>query len=104
VEVATSPSPVRSGHYSLRSDVTSPGSGSQSSGGASRNGGLPTEAYYSAWYYFPEAITATNYWLFFKFRSRTVPSDDTTKVDTWDLDVVTDSNGLMGLMWAAYLK
>jgi hypothetical protein len=96
-EIVTRPNPTRSGQYSFRSSVTSPGTGTQSGAEASRSGGLPTEAYYSAWYYFPEAIVSTSYWLFFKFRSRTDPSDDTTTVNTWDLDVMTDSNGAMNL-------
>ena len=96
-EIVTSPNPTRSGEYSFRSSVTAPGAGTQSGAQASRGGGLPTEAYYSAWYYFPQGVSSTNYWLFSKFRSRTDPNDDSTVVNTWDLDVMTDSNGVMSL-------
>jgi len=95
LDIASSPEPARSGTHSLLSSVTSPGAGTQSGAQASRSVGLPTEAYYSAWFYFPQAISSTNYWLFSKFRSRTDPNDDTTIVNTWDLDVMTDSNGSM---------
>lgn len=95
IDISTSPEPVRSGRHSLRSVVTSVATG-QSSAGAARSDGLPTEAYYSAWYFFPVPITTTGYWLFFKFRALD-PSDGTTKLDVWDLDVITDNSGPMRL-------
>jgi hypothetical protein len=78
---------ARSGTHSMRSVVVSPGLGTQSSGMARRSDGLPAEAYYSAWFYVPAPITATDYWLFSKFRSRTVASDPNTFVDVWDIDI-----------------
>lgn len=99
LEIATSPSPTRSGKYSLCSSVTSTGQvGTQSGAEAFRNSGLPSEAYYSAWYYFPTAVTSpTNYWLFFKFRSRTGATSDASISGLWDLDVYIDSTGAMYL-------
>jgi hypothetical protein len=98
-KIATSPSPVRSGKYSLCSSVTSTGVvGTQAGAEAFRNSGLPPEAYYSAWYYFPAAVTApTTYWLFFKFRSRTGTTSDAPISGFWDLDVDIDSTGAMYL-------
>ena len=78
---------ARSGTHSMRSVVLSPGLGTLSSGTARRSEGLPVEAYYSAWFYVPSPITATEYWLFSKFRSRTVASDPSTFVDVWDMDI-----------------
>jgi hypothetical protein len=88
--------PVRSGRYALRSIVMSPPNGSPLSAAvAQRNGIMPVDAYYSAWYYVPAAVTATGYWLFFKFRSRVDAADATTNVDVWDFDFLPGSNGGM---------
>lgn len=95
LDIVSSPLPTRSGKHSLRSTVTSPGAGTQSGAAAWRSGGLPIEAYYSAWFYFPEPISSTSYWLFSKFRSRTNPNDASTVVNAWDLDVMSDSTGTM---------
>jgi hypothetical protein len=78
---------ARSGSYSMRSVVFSPDLGTISAGTARRSEGLPAEAYYSAWLYLPAPLTATYYWLFSKFRSRTVATDPNTFVDVWDLDM-----------------
>jgi hypothetical protein len=85
---------ARSGSYSMRSVVVSPGLGTQSAGNARRSGNLPPEAYYSAWFYIPAPITATDYWLFSKFRSRTVVSDPNTFVDVWDMDIRVQQGAL----------
>jgi len=97
LEIATLPNPTRSGKYSLKSSVKTQAAGTQSAAQALRTGGLPTEAYYSAWYYFPALIINTNYWAFFQYRSRTDAADDTTALNIWDLEVITDSNRAMYL-------
>ena len=43
----------------------------------SRVGGLPAEAYYSAWYYLPCSVTVGTFWVIFKFRMRTNADDPT---------------------------
>jgi hypothetical protein len=78
---------ARSGQYSMRSAVLSSVPAAPSSGGARRTDGLPAEAYYSAWFYVPTPITSTYYWLFSKFRSRTIATDPSTFVDVWDMDI-----------------
>jgi len=88
---------ARSGRTSLRSIVTSPGEGAGSTGVARRTGSLPKEAYYSAWYYVPEPMTGGQYWLFFKFRSRTVAADPATAVEVWDFDFNAHGDGTMGV-------
>ncbi len=79
------------------SSVKSQAVGTQSAAQALRTGGLPTEAYYSAWYYFPKPIISTSYWAFFQYRSRTDAADSSTVLNVWDLEVMTDSNGTMYL-------
>jgi hypothetical protein len=93
---------ARSGHYSLRATITT----TQFTGGppiidgvlAIRAAGLPTEAYYSAWYYLPLAAFPgpADFWLCFKFRSRTSPLDPTTTVELWDIDLGALSPGSFG--------
>lgn len=79
--------PTRSGRFALAAKVVSPDSDNPSSALASRRGTMPTEAFYSAWFYVPESIQDTDYWLFYKFRSRTVDGDSTSPVDLWDLNL-----------------
>src|SRR5262249_49506912 len=88
---------ARSGQHALRATVTSPGEPVASVGVAMRNGILPKEAYYSAWYYIASPMTAGEYWLFFKFRSRSVASDAATLVDLWDVDFNARGDGTMGV-------
>ncbi len=86
-------SPARSGRFSIRSTVaptSSASSGSPSSALLSRSGILPIEAFYSAWFYVPEAVASTEYWLFFKFRSRSNANVASTAVELWDLDFMSD--------------
>ena len=97
LEVVTLPNPTRSGKYSLMSSVRSQSTGTQAAAQALRTGGLPTEAYYSAWYYLPSPITQTTYWAFFQYRSRTDAADDSTALNVWDLEVLVDDNGAMYL-------
>jgi len=88
-------SPVRSGHYALRSAILSSPDGVLSAAVVQRAGPMPVDAFYSAWYYVPAAATTTNYWLFFKFRSRCVASDPSTGAEVWDVDFLPDGNGGM---------
>lgn len=97
LEVVTLPNPTRSGKYSLMSRVNSQAVGTQAAAQALRTGGLPQEAYYSAWYYLPAPITKTTYWAFFQYRSRTDPTDDSTALNVWDLEVLVHDNGAMYL-------
>jgi hypothetical protein len=84
--IAADPGRARSGRYAIKSSVVSPGTNIQSGACAERDGQLPEEAYYSAWFYVPALPNSTSYWLFFKFRSRRVATDQSTTVEGWDLD------------------
>jgi hypothetical protein len=95
IEVATAY--ARSGRYAMRATVTSPGEPVASVGMAQRSGILPEEAYYSAWYYIATPMSAGEYWLFFKFRSRRIASDPSTMVDLWDVDFNARADGTMGV-------
>ncbi len=94
--VVALPSPVRSGRYSFESRVTSPGTGIQSGAQAAR-AELPSDAYYSAWFYLPQAVTSTTYLVLCKFRSRRNAADPATLTNAWDIDIAIDSSNAMFL-------
>jgi hypothetical protein len=66
-----------------------------------RDGLLPREGRYSAWFYFPQRYTAGKYWSIMSFRGRTDPTDANTLVDNlWNLTVYNRSDGSMALkLW-----
>lgn len=86
---------ARSGRHSFESSVSSLEPGRQSGAQASRSGSLPTEAFYSAWFYLPERVSSTSYLVLTKFRSRSDPANSATIVNTWDIDILTDASGSM---------
>lgn len=94
-------SPVRSGRYALRSGITS-SSGTLSAAIVQRDGSMPREAYYSAWYYVPVAATATSYWLFSKFRQLCTPDASSTDSEAWDLDFLPDRTGAPGMQFQLF--
>jgi len=83
---------ARSGRYSMHAVAVA--STSTSAGMLLRTDDLPPTAYYSAWFFVPESIASTSYWLIFKFRSRTDPSSSASDVELWDLDVVPRGGAL----------
>jgi hypothetical protein len=85
-------------HFSAKLTVT--GTANSTAGiGASlvRNGGLPNEAYYSAWYYLPQSVAVGYYWVVMKFRYRAVPDDPNTAAELFDVNLTNPSPGVMGL-------
>ncbi|MGK3989521.1 heparin lyase I family protein [Sorangium sp. So ce136] len=76
--------PVRSGAYAVRSTVTS-ADAARSESIALRGQDAPGEAFYSAWFHVPEFPDGLDYWLLFKFRSRSDAGDPSSGVEAWDL-------------------
>jgi hypothetical protein len=62
-----------------------------------RKGNLPTEAYYSAWYYVPHSVTVGTFWVIFKFRMRAVADDPTSESELYDFDLVNLPTGEMSV-------
>lgn len=89
---------ARRGQYAARLTIQTPSDGSQANAGLFRTGFLPVEAYYSAWYYLPSAVTVGTYWVIFKFRLRTDATDPSTTTEFYDLDLVNSSPGQMSLI------
>jgi hypothetical protein len=62
--------PVHNGRYAAEiSVVTGTDGGSEPQGRCVRQGGLPAEAYYGAWFLLPKPATNTGLWNLFHFRS-----------------------------------
>ena len=60
-----------------------------------QNGGLPTEAYYSAWYYLPQSVTVAYYWVIMKFRAAL--GNPPTQNELFDVNLTNPSAGKMSL-------
>ena len=89
------------GHHSnFAAKLTVSGTADNTAGiGASlvQNGGLPDEAYYSAWYYLPQSVSVGYYWVIMKFRFRSVPDDPNTAGELFDVNLTNPSSGVMSL-------
>jgi hypothetical protein len=86
------------GSYAAKLTINTPGDGSRGSAVLARVGAdLPAEGYYSAWFYFPRSISAARYWVIFKFRWRTNPSDVNSAAELYDLNLATLPSGEMTL-------
>jgi hypothetical protein len=83
----TAAGPARSGRYALQATLTATFGGPPARAMASRQGDLPSEGYYSGWFYIPVNATPVTYWTCFEFLSRTTPTDPTTVVAVWDIDL-----------------
>ena len=79
-------SPVRSGHFAAAFSVDAEDGGAAQSRCA-RQGVLPPEAYYGAWYYIPTTVTNSQLWNLFHFLS----SD--RQDGTWDVSLSDNSDG-----------
>ncbi len=95
--IAVSSDRARHGSYAAALTITAGPDDTQENAGLSRSGELPTEAYYSAWYYLPRSVTVGPFWVIFKFRTRTDVNDPTTEGEFYDLDLVNLPTGEMTL-------
>ncbi len=95
--IDTSSDRARRGKYAARLTIQTATDGSQANAGLSRTGFLPTEAYYSAWYYLPSAANISTFWVIFKFRMRSVADDASTAAELFDLNLANTSSGGMTL-------
>ena len=84
---------ARSGRYSLDAQALAAPKGTTSAAMLLRTGDLPQAAYYSAWFYLPTSATSFDYWLIFKFRSRT-PDPNPVDVELWDIDLTSQGSEL----------
>lgn len=95
--VAVSDSHARSGQFSAAMTITAGSDGAQANSVLARAGDLPTEAYYSAWYYLPRSVSVGTFWVVFKFRERASADDPSTTTERWDMNLATLPSGEMTL-------
>ncbi|HEY2406491.1 MAG TPA: heparin lyase I family protein [Polyangiaceae bacterium] len=83
---------ARSGRFALDATAAAASAGATSAAMLLRTGDLPESAYYSAWFYVPTAIASADYWLIFKFRSRTPADAGAMDVELWDVDLTPQAS------------
>ena len=88
---------VHQGTYATRLTITTATAAVQENAVLGRAGGLPEEAYYSAWYYLPQPVAVGIFWVVMKFRERAVADDPATSGELYDLDLRTLPSGEMSL-------
>jgi hypothetical protein len=96
VEVSTER--AHNGSHAASLTIDARNAGVQESALLSRAGDLPSEAFYSAWYYLPRSATVGTFWVIFKFRERAVVTDMSTEAELFDLDLFGLPTGEMSLL------
>jgi hypothetical protein len=92
IEVST----VRTHHgaFAAKLTINAGPDGVQQNAGLSLAGGLPVEAYYSAWYYLPTSVNVGTFWVIFKFQMESPATGN----QLYDLDLINLPSGEMTLM------
>ena len=93
-------SPVHSGHYAAEFTVDSSGAmRDENQTRCVRQGALPTEAYYGAWYYIPVLAKLndnSSLWNLFHFQggdtARHMPGGDSSQDGLWDVTLVNNAS------------
>jgi hypothetical protein len=89
-------SPVHTGQFAAEFTVlTGTDAGAQPQGRCIRQGILPAEAYYGAWYYIPESATNTDLWNLFHFQGGN--ADTSSQHYLWDVSLVNAPTGELNL-------
>ncbi|MEP6654067.1 MAG: hypothetical protein ABJA82_11960 [Myxococcales bacterium] len=95
--VEISSTQVHQGRFGAKLTITAGANDGQQTTALGRAGGLPREAYYSAWYYLPQAVAVRTFWVIMKFRIRNVPDNPGTVGELYDLDLYNLPGGEMSL-------
>jgi hypothetical protein len=105
--VTTSPAPpslaevsadrVHRGGFAAKLTIDAGAGAGQQTVALARKGSLPSEGYYSAWYYLPRTTIVDGYWVLYKIRRRDVADDPATEGELFDLDLVSLPTGEMSL-------
>jgi hypothetical protein len=92
-------SPVHGGQYAAEiTVVTGTDAGAQPQGRCYRQGKLPVEAYYGAWYLIPKTATNAGLWNLFHFQSDGTPSG------LWDVHLANRPGGLSLELYSRFLN
>ncbi|MES1209370.1 MAG: hypothetical protein ABUS79_25820 [Pseudomonadota bacterium] len=93
--IAVSNARARTGLYAAVLTIDAGGDGTVETASMSLKENLPSDAFYSAWYYLPHTTTVNGYWVIQKFRRRTDAADPSTEGELFDLDLYTLPSGEM---------
>lgn len=85
------------GRHAAKLTLTASADAGQATASLVRDGNLPDEAHYSAWYYLPQSVSVGAYWVVMKFRMRTSPADPGSDTERFDLDLKSLPSGQMAL-------
>jgi hypothetical protein len=86
------------GSFAAKLTITATADNGQQNSGLTRSGGLPIQAYYSAWYYLPQSVTVGTFWVIFKLRARRVLDDPASAEELYDLELSNLPTGEMTLL------
>jgi hypothetical protein len=89
---------AHTGTFGAKLTIDTTSTGVQQNAWLMRKGGLPAEAYYSAWYYLPRSAAVGTYWVIFKLRMRATDDDPKTESELFDLDLVNLPSGEMSVV------
>ncbi|HVY39206.1 MAG TPA: hypothetical protein VHM31_14775 [Polyangia bacterium] len=95
--IAVSSTRAHSGVYGALLTIDAGSDGALEAVSMSLRENLPTDAYYSAWYYLTHTTTVNGYWVIQKFRRRTDAADPSTEGELFDIDLYTLASGEMSL-------
>ncbi len=96
--------PVRSGHYAAAFTVVGDGTneGPSTNSRCHRNGQLPSQAFYGAWYYIPTLATNSGNWNLIHFQGGDGPAPRLASL--WDISLVNNANGGLRLTVVDYVE
>jgi hypothetical protein len=89
---------AHTGTFAAKLTIDTTMAGVQQNAWLVRKGDLPTEAYYSAWYYLPRSAAVGTYWVINKLRMRATVDDSRTEEELFDLDLVNLPSGEMSVI------
>jgi hypothetical protein len=96
--IAVSTNYAHHGRHAAELTIDAGPDGTQENTGLTLKGGLPVQAYYSAWYYLPRTISVGAFWILFKFRLRTDANDPNTENEFYDLELANAADGSLTLL------
>jgi len=95
--VEPSASRVHAGAFAAKMTIDAPPGGEQATATLIREGGLPDEAFYSAWYYLPQSVEVADYLVLMKLRARADAADPASDHELYDIDLKTLPTGEMAI-------
>jgi hypothetical protein len=101
-DLAVSNDHVHRGSFAAKMTITTSSDPVSVLSTLNRDGNLPAEGYYSAWYYLPQAASIPSapilqYWAVMRFRGRAVANDPSSELDRYDIDIRSLGTGEMTL-------